>query len=650
MIVAPRSSSVAPFFPRAGGAARARRGGTAARRRPRRRAAGDRQRSRQRHVELYDDVVLGRLHDGHVAVGLLADGNGAHEHGGIRFRGHLQHSGPELRQLQRRLARRLHGHERCRQHEHLHGHPVVEHVFSAVSVLRHRRRRHERPRRRLGDLPRQPQPSQRGILRRDRYEPGRRTSLQWATVQRHLRDVGEQRARDDDGRHGPALSNTPTDAEYSIAMSIDTYGYGSVSVNGGARISVGYVGLGSFDVLLGQRELNTLTAGGEDGGWFSAGLTPNYCSNYNFSDDFANDTSLNTSCWQAATPATVGNYAALNDLNANYVHATYETPSLAFSSGMQMAGLTGTPQWNRNPVRSDLLPAVPAHDLGDGQQPYRRRFLDLRDRRQRRHRQDVRRRRRLLERDEQRVPGQQRRGSVGGRQRSGRMVRGQHADPLSLSEGTTYDITMAVNANGTDSVSVNGGPPVELNGGQSLGSGPFYVVLAQRESTNQYDVPFGEGTDLEATWGSVSLQPSVATSLAVSPGSVDSVESVPESAVAATSVGSSGSTTGGHRLGPARLDPARLHLSRLGPARLDPARLDPARLDPPSTPSRHREPALHRRSLPPGTALSSTLLSDISIKYSSTCGGAACAGWAAILYGTPYANVPLESVTLADVL
>ncbi|MGC9961907.1 MAG: Ig-like domain repeat protein, partial [Acidimicrobiales bacterium] len=443
--------------------------------------------------------------------------------------------------------------------------------------------------------------------------------------------------------------NTPTDATYDIAMSIDTYGYGSVSVNGGPQISVGYIGLGSFDVLLGQRELNTLIPGGQDGGWFSAGLTPNYCSAYNFSDDFANDGSLNASCWQAATAATVGSYTALNDLNSNYVHATYESPSLAFSSGMQMTGLTGTPQWTGIQSAQTYSPpfqlttsvtgnSLAADDFSiyvtDAKGATAKTFAVEGD---------------FLNQTSSACPGNSVEGLWAADSAPAGWCEGSTPILSSLAAGTTYDITMAVNANGTDSVSVNGGPPVEVNGGQSLGSGPFYVVLAQRESTNQYDGPIGEGLPLEATWGSVSLQPSVATTLAVNPGSVGSVESVPESSVAATSVGSSSSTAGDTASAPLDsipLDSIYLGSAPLDSIPLDSIPLDSIPLDSIAAPGAGAPPAL----VAAETALSSTLLSDISIKYSSTCGGAACAGWAAILYGTPFANVPLESVTLADVL
>ncbi len=49
-------------------------------------------------------------------------------------------------------------------------------------------------------------------------------------------------------------------------------------------------------------------------------------------------------------------------------------------------------------------------------------------------------------------------------------------------------------------------------------------------------------------------------------------------------------------------------------------------------------------------ALSSTLLSDLSVTYPDGCTGTACTGWAGVLAGSAYAGLPLESVTLADVL
>ena len=52
-------------------------------------------------------------------------------------------------------------------------------------------------------------------------------------------------------------------------------------------------------------------------------------------------------------------------------------------------------------------------------------------------------------------------------------------------------------------------------------------------------------------------------------------------------------------------------------------------------------------------ALSSMLLSDLSVTFPAGCGQApatSCTGWAGILAGTPYANSPLEAVTLEEVL
>ncbi len=99
-----------------------------------------------------------------------------------------------------------------------------------------------------------------------------------------------------------------------MAMTIDSAGNASVSlsdVSDGTTIelgdfSVGNVGLGSFYVLLGQEEGSPKQAqytGFTEAGWFSADLSPDYCSpqgSGTFYDDFAADTSLNSDCWSTS--------------------------------------------------------------------------------------------------------------------------------------------------------------------------------------------------------------------------------------------------------------------------------------------------------------------------------------------------------------
>ena len=85
------------------------------------------------------------------------------------------------------------------------------------------------------------------------------------------------------------LSANPQGGTYTVSMTVDSGGNASVSLSdvfdGNTTqlgdFSVGNVGLGSFYILLGQQESNLKQAqftGSTEAGWFSADLSPNYCS------------------------------------------------------------------------------------------------------------------------------------------------------------------------------------------------------------------------------------------------------------------------------------------------------------------------------------------------------------------------------------
>ncbi len=141
------------------------------------------------------------------------------------------------------------------------------------------------------------------------------------------------------------LSANPPGGTYTVDMTIDSSGDASVSLRDVFEgtttelgdFSVGQVGMGSFYVLLGQQEGNTTQApfaGSTEAGWFSADLSPNYCSPQSggtFYDNFTTDTSLNAGCWSTSG-------AAISQLGSTFgaLNATYSDPDLDFINGVEM--------------------------------------------------------------------------------------------------------------------------------------------------------------------------------------------------------------------------------------------------------------------------------------------------------------------------
>ncbi len=131
--------------------------------------------------------------------------------------------------------------------------------------------------------------------------------------------------------------------------------------------------------------------------------------------------------------------------------------------------------------------------------------------------------------------------------------------------------------------------------------------------------------------------------LSVGSPTVEGVETVPASAVPASSVDGS---TGSGDAASAPLDSIPLDSIGLGSAPLDSIPLDSIPLDSIAAPGSGAPSGLEAAA----AALSQTLLSDIGITYPQGCSGASCSGWQGVLAGSQYAGLPLESVTLADVL
>ncbi|MGA2210400.1 MAG: Ig-like domain-containing protein [Acidimicrobiales bacterium] len=184
----------------------------------------------------------------------------------------------------------------------------------------------------------------------------------------------------------------------------------------------------------------------------------------------------------------------------------------------------------------------------------------------------------------------------------------------------------------------------------TLATGPSardFAALAYDPDSSQL-VMFGgndsSGTYLNDTW-SYSLVPTVATTLSVGSPTVAGVETVPESAIPASSVdGSSGSGDAAS----APLSSIPLHSIGIGSSPLSSIPLHSIPLHSIAVPGSGAPSALATAE----QALSNTLLSDISIDFPSGCenGGETCTGWQGVLAGSQYAGVPLEAVTLGDVL
>ena len=217
-------------------------------------------------------------------------------------------------------------------------------------------------------------------------------------------------------------------------------------------------------------------------------------------------------------------------------------------------------------------------------------------------------------------------------------------------EDVDYTITMSVDSAGNGTVTV--GSSGESSTTTSLGNigttaGPFYVVLGQWEGS-----PAVGGGPNEAAWYSASLNGNsgngtVSATLSPSSPDVAGVETVPTSAVPASSVGGASSGLGDAAsapLGSIPLGSIGLAASPLGSIPLGSIPLGSIAIPTTST-------------TPSGLAtaaqtLSSTLLSDVGIAFPQGCGPTStpCTGWEGVLAGSQYAGIPLESLTLADVL
>ena len=288
--------------------------------------------------------------------------------------------------------------------------------------------------------------------------------------------------------------NTPSfGATYNISMSIDASGDGSVMLNGGTPHSVGHVGAGPFYVLLGQHEAvpSDTSGSANEANWFSASLNTTCGSTNGFSDDFADDTSLNLNCWQTGTPILSTIATDVGDADR------YVTPQLGFNAGdMDMQGASSNPTFTG--IQSTTAYSAPfdfqatVKGIQSGDNSFGIYIVGL---------------------GEYGTNGSLTALTVEGNQSSTGEFNGVFANNELNQSGqqellshqsvnTTYHIDMSIDRNAQTSVTVNG-VTVRLGG---VGNGPYEVVLGQRETDEYYS---GGEVQLtgpnEAAWYSASM-------------------------------------------------------------------------------------------------------------------------------------------------
>ena len=459
------------------------------------------------------------------------------------------------------------------------------------------------------------------------------------------------------------LSNQPLGTTFHISMSIDDDGDIGITVNGTTITSntLGRVGNGPFFVVLGQRESDDdnmgsnptgPVTGANEAAWYSASLTTNNCSSSAFSTDFSLDYALSSvdvgnlgsTCWQAEQSPSSDIPSTFASVETA-IGATDEPPNLTFESSpgslfspMQMAGTNGDNQFtgiqSATAYSSPFELQTSVEGLVSNGSAFAVYLVDATTTEAF-----------TLEGDLNPTDSNYGIWANSGIGASAARQIMPVLSPNTPGTGVTYNITMAVDSagDGTATVSYSGGSDTVSVG--HVGTGPFYVILGQHEGT-----PVTPGPN-EANWYSASLAPALATvstTLSANSPTVDGVESVPASAISATTVDSS---SGASSADAASIPLSSIPLSSIGLAAspLSSIPLSSIPLSSIAVPGAAPPTAL----VAAQQALSSSLLSDISIEYPAGCGAAsapACTGWAGVLAGSQYADVPLESVTLAEVL
>jgi uncharacterized protein YjbI with pentapeptide repeats len=343
-----------------------------------------------------------------------------------------------------------------------------------------------------------------------------------------------------------------------------------------------------------------------------------------FSDDFQTDSSL-SSHWTTNTPLLA---AVTSDLHAHKV-----TPQLTFtSSGMEMQGVVAPNQFTG--IQSSKTCSAPFsfQTNVEGLVSHGNTFVVY-----------------LVSPNQSRAFSLEGNLNPNNRPYYGVWIHNRlgasegHGRDIDASPGvdSVYDIDMSISAQGVGTITLSGAGvrnSVTASVGK-VGTGPFYVVLGEREG-----VPTTRGPN-DSVWlnSTVSSTSTVSAALSASSPTVASVETVPASAVSAASVASTESTTASAPLSSIPLSSIGLASSPLGSIPLSSIPLSSI--------------AITSGTPPPGLAaaqqaLESTLLANLSITYPANCGAPtpACTGWEGVLAGTSYENIPLEAVTLADVL
>ncbi|HTT88822.1 MAG TPA: hypothetical protein VMF65_04650, partial [Acidimicrobiales bacterium] len=216
----------------------------------------------------------------------------------------------------------------------------------------------------------------------------------------------------------------------------------------------------------------------------------------------------------------------------------------------------------------------------------------------------------------------------------------------------TYTVTVSVDGAGTATVTVSApsgstpsgpsssGAVLGSVSGLDVGSDPLYVLLGQQGENGHQPCPWSplwEEASLSSSPSAASG--SVTASISAANPTVAAVETVPAGAVPASAVVAGG---------PGGTDPSSAPLSSIS---LSSAPLSSIPLS--SIPL--SSIALGTGS--PGTAIAAAAntlgnipLSELTITYPPACVGDACTGWQGIIAGTSLSGLPLQSITLGQVL
>ena len=221
------------------------------------------------------------------------------------------------------------------------------------------------------------------------------------------------------------------------------------------------------------------------------------------------------------------------------------------------------------------------------------------------------------------------------------------------SDNAVDTVEVTVDASGSAAVTVSGagsgsGQPGQLLGsasGLQVGTDPLYVLLGQRGVAGHWPGPAAP------LWRDVSLNASGAPQMgsvtaAVSPATptVAAVETVPDDAIPISVIANTQSTgTGSSGTDPssAPLSSISLSSSPLGSIPLSSIPLSVMAMGTNSPDAAIAAAA---------NALSNVALSEVTITYPPGCSGTTCSGWTGVLAGTSLSGLPLQSLSLGQVV